>query len=93
MKPEELQKIKDVFPDTPGAKLVLAPWIENALLSIEQSWHNDDAAIREVKATEKKLLERLVKDLKLELNPDIPQSEFGRSKDSESDGGSLKEQV
>jgi len=79
MDSEKLQQIKDNFPTTVGAQLVLVPWINNVLDMIDNSWHNDDAVERERKATEKKLLKRMIGDLKLKLNPDIPQQETGRS--------------
>ncbi|MEE9303512.1 MAG: hypothetical protein V3U84_06975 [Thiotrichaceae bacterium] len=88
MKPEELQKIKEQFPNTVGVKLLLVPWIEDALHNIEVSWHNQDAARREEQATEKKLLDRLVKHLKLELNPDTPQAVVGNTeRNSDAEAG------
>ncbi len=88
MKPEELQRIKEQFPNTVGAKFVLVPWIKGILCNIERSWHNNDAVLREEQAVEKKLLERLVKHLKLELNPDTPQTVIGNTeRNSDTEAG------
>lgn len=88
MKPEELQKIEENFPNTPGAKFVLVPWIEEILSGIEKSWHNNPAVKREEQAVEKKLLTRLVKHLKLKLNPDTPQAVIGNTeRNSDAEAG------
>ena len=88
MKPEELQRIKEQFPNTVGVKFVLVPWIEKALFTINNSWQNGDAARREEQAVEKKLLTRLVKHLKLELNPDTPQAVVGNTeRNSDAEAG------
>lgn len=88
MKPEELQRIKEQFPNTVGVKFVLIPWIEEVLSKIERSWHNSNAVKREEQATEKKLLKRLVEHLKLELNPDTPQAVVGNTeRNSDAEAG------
>ena len=88
MKPEELQRIEEQFPNTVGVKFVLVPWIEGILCNIEKSWHNNDAVKREEQATEKKLLDRLVKHLKLELNPDTSQAVVGNTeRNSDTEAG------
>lgn len=85
MNPEELKKLEEQFPQTVGVKLILVPWIESQLSSIERSWHNMSIDEMETKAIEKKLLLRLMRDLKLQ--PDTLQADNGNSSDSVLDAG------